>query len=213
MHKCYRLLGVQHSASIYLPVETSPLKKSKNIEISQAEFGGLWGKCFRGFGADMCCREPIASYPNKTGLAYIVQCRRQTAPRGGLSKSCPSPRQILWTDRNFNIFFFYGDPEPCKFWKCREKISAHLKKITNLGKFLGVTGTSHVPKFKKISNCPIYAWSKFGRARLRCSHFFSQKKTVFTIAPVEMMPMCTVLKWRKNSENGVGWCWWYSSTH
>ena len=40
----------------------------------------------------------------KTGLAYIVQFRRQTAPSGGLSKNSPLPHALIWgLTPNFKI--------------------------------------------------------------------------------------------------------------
>ena len=80
---------------------------------------GSVGKCFRGFrlGRVYVVGEPIAQQMKKTGLAYIVQFRRQTVQSGGLSKNSPLPHAQIWgLTPNFKILF-YGDPHPLQMLK------------------------------------------------------------------------------------------------
>jgi len=66
----------------------------------------------------------------KTGLAYIVQFRRQMAPSGGLSKNSPLPHAQIWgLTPNFKILF-YGSPGPLQILKIsRENLNPFLRKF------------------------------------------------------------------------------------
>ena len=151
-------------------------------------------------------------------LAYIVQFRRQTAPSGGLSKNSPLPHAQIWgLTPNFKILF-YGDPHPLQIPKFSwQNLRPFLRNIffKNLSKsyIFGGKGEIVLTKFKKkIKHRPPYAWSKFGRAEWSGSYLYS-RKTVFPIGPMEGAPINVAFKGRKNSDNGVGWCWFqYSST-